>query len=412
MKFVIPFICLFFCLHTSIYAAECDKNIDYDMLNLEERLENVTEKNVVSYSKDVSDLFQKISNNLEEIQQKKKLLLDRSECVREKIKKMSNSMNSLGLKNKFILHRFQKKYPYFFECSYDFFKKYFEDYVLVNKFNSVYKEYMQYIRFSKLVDKKIDEAQRDILLQNEYSNRLLHIQNVLFKKYGDLFQTSLDGSPNPYKGIRGYDEIVPFGNMSANRNKDRYTCLTDDNLSINEYSDSWLFPISNAYKSEGTWEYSHGGLHLGVDLAAPLLQEVKAPANGIILYADAPVDSNNGYLGNMCGWPYGGGNTICMLVGVQQKLYVVSFAHLSKEIYVYPGQNVTKGTILALSGNSGNSTGPHTHVEIFALKCDLKDAIKYFVETADFSFECGFEEKATCSNYACRIRPEEIFVGR
>ena len=63
MKFVIPFICLFFCLHTSIYAAECDKNIDYDMLNLEERLENVTEKNVVSYSKDVSDLFQRLCHN-------------------------------------------------------------------------------------------------------------------------------------------------------------------------------------------------------------------------------------------------------------------------------------------------------------------------------------------------------------
>ena len=59
-----------------------------------------------------------------------------------------------------------------------------------------------------------------------------------------------------------------------------------------------------------------------------MFSEVKAPANGIILYADAPVDSDNGYLqkSGVVG-PAGGGNTICMICAVDEKLYGVSFAH-------------------------------------------------------------------------------------
>ena len=40
------------------------------------------------------------------------------------------------------------------------------------------------------------------------------------------------------------------------------------------------------------------------------------------------------------------------------------YGHLSK-VSVRPGQKVERGTLLAFSGNTGRSSGPHLHYEIF-----------------------------------------------
>lgn len=174
-------------------------------------------------------------------------------------------------------------------------------------------------------------------------------------------------------------------------------------------SGSLMLPASGPI-SAGTWSYPGGGMHLGMDLAVGMYTPLRAPADGVILYASAPVSSNCGYLGNTCGWPYGGGNTLCMLAVTDDQLYAVSLCHLSNDIRVSAGMRVSQGDVLALSGNSGNSSGPHTHIEVFALRTDLQSAASYFKNNgADFSFGCGWSAPATCSGIACRIRPESVF---
>lgn len=169
----------------------------------------------------------------------------------------------------------------------------------------------------------------------------------------------------------------------------------------------WLVPASGSL-SAGTWAYPSGSMHLGMDLALPLYTPLKAPADSIVLYANAPVESTGGYLGNWSGWPQGGGNTLALAVNVRGRLYAVTFAHLSSSLRVKPGQTIKQSDIIALSGNSGNSTGPHTHIEVFEIHVSLQELVSFFSRSADFSFGCGFSQPGS-SAIGTRVRPEELF---
>ncbi len=186
-------------------------------------------------------------------------------------------------------------------------------------------------------------------------------------------------------------------------------CPAYDYDEIEEFESSTktlLMPVKGIV-SAGTWAYPSGDLHLGMDIASSMYTDVMAPADGVIVYASAPTGDGGGYLGNWIGWPYGGGNTIAMIGIADGKLYGITFCHLSSRLQVRAGQQVRQGQVVAKSGNTGNSTGPHTHVELFRLKADFEQAAAYFSRTADFSFGTGWNAPGTCSEYACRVRPEK-----
>ena len=180
-------------------------------------------------------------------------------------------------------------------------------------------------------------------------------------------------------------------------------------------SSGFNVPVLGGQYSAGTWAYPGGGLHLGLDWAAPIGTPVVAPANGIVLYAANPVASNSGYLGNMSGYPYGSGNSICLLCSMNGSLYAFSFFHLSQEgMAVRAGQSVSAGQQIALTGNSGNSTGPHCHIEVINLgNMSVEDAIKRFSSSADFAWGTGWGNTAgACEakgSTPCRERPEVFF---
>jgi murein DD-endopeptidase MepM/ murein hydrolase activator NlpD len=92
-----------------------------------------------------------------------------------------------------------------------------------------------------------------------------------------------------------------------------------------------------------TQEFHPG--HNGLDFGIPVGTEVKATMDGNVTYAGW---NNQGY-----------GN----LVIVENGDYKTYYAHLSS-IPVAVGDTVGAGTTIGLSGNTGNSTGPHLHYEI------------------------------------------------
>ncbi len=86
--------------------------------------------------------------------------------------------------------------------------------------------------------------------------------------------------------------------------------------------------------------------HNGVDLKASIGTDVYAYAGGTVTFA---------------GWDSSGyGN--CVKINHGNNVVTI-YGHCS-QLYVYAGQQVTAGQLIAASGNTGNTTGPHLHFEV------------------------------------------------
>ncbi|MBP6563666.1 MAG: M23 family metallopeptidase, partial [Neisseriaceae bacterium] len=110
--------------------------------------------------------------------------------------------------------------------------------------------------------------------------------------------------------------------------------------------------------------------HNGLDIRAPIGTRVQATANGMVTMAE----SQNGY-GNV--------------VKIQHAFgFQTVFAHLDK-ILVKQGDLVKQGTIVAESGNTGRSTGPHLHYEVRFKNTPLDSAnfIRWDQENFDYVFK-------------------------
>lgn len=86
--------------------------------------------------------------------------------------------------------------------------------------------------------------------------------------------------------------------------------------------------------------------HNGMDIAAKSGSPIIAPADGIV----TGIEKSYGY-----------GNLLTVNHGYGLK---TRYAHLSK-VLVKKGQAVKRGDIIANMGNTGRSTGPHLHYEVF-----------------------------------------------
>ena len=273
-----------------------------------------------------------------------------------------------------------------------------DDQSQIKKLNKLKKELVLQQDEQKRLDKDAKNQKTELESQKQQATELEESYNTLVEQY--------------QKQIAQLEAEKRSAQVDMNSIRD-FVISTNFSGSIESVS-GFVFPVQGGSKSAGTWAYPGGGLHLGLDWAAPIGTVVVAPASGVILYAAAPVGSNTGYLGNWSGYPAGGGNTIEMLCNVNGTLYAISFAHLSQNIYVSAGQSVSQGQTIALSGNSGNSSGAHTHVEVYNLgSMSVSDAVARFSSGADFAWGTGWSGTSTSCEAGkaapCRERPEKFF---
>jgi murein DD-endopeptidase MepM/ murein hydrolase activator NlpD len=98
-------------------------------------------------------------------------------------------------------------------------------------------------------------------------------------------------------------------------------------------------PVTSGFGSR--W----GRMHEGIDIGVPEGTPVHAAAAGTVIYA---------------GWMTGYGNIVVIDHGNGLS---TAYAHNS-QLSVGQGASVGKGSVIALSGNTGHSTGPHVHFEV------------------------------------------------
>ncbi|MEE1738164.1 M23 family metallopeptidase [Streptomyces sp. BE147] len=115
---------------------------------------------------------------------------------------------------------------------------------------------------------------------------------------------------------------------------------------------SWKAPVDHyeLSASYGTGGARWAAKHSGQDFAVPIGTKVNAAHAGTVVKA--------GPNGGGDGPAYGNAVVIKHANGKYSQ-----YAHLSK-INVHIGQHVNTGQKIALSGNTGNSSGPHLHFEI------------------------------------------------
>jgi len=116
----------------------------------------------------------------------------------------------------------------------------------------------------------------------------------------------------------------------------------DDPGRVESYAGDGCAPAGNPVAGVLTQRYHayHGGIDLGVPLNTPVL----ATHSGTVLFADWSAIG------------YG------FLVIVQNGRFMTYYAH-NTSFNVQQGEQIGKGTVVAWSGSTGNSNGPHVHYE-------------------------------------------------
>lgn len=104
--------------------------------------------------------------------------------------------------------------------------------------------------------------------------------------------------------------------------------------------------VSSSYGYRNHPVHEEKKFHTGVDISSPPGSEVKATANGIVSFA---------------GWTENSG---IVVVAEHGHGFSTAYAHNRKAL-VRVGQRIARGDVIAQSGSTGVSTGPHVHYEIW-----------------------------------------------
>lgn len=201
------------------------------------------------------------------------------------------------------------------------------------------------------VDKKINNRFIDFLSQPEFKNRLCINDMYEIKEFGSAFQESNDFTnaileymmlnPNIKTKIKYYNGegnylVIKDNNMFKVPIKFEHDNSSDNKVYISSLFGQRYLTIGGITKPD---------FHRGLDFAVPIGTPIVSSANGVVTRSD--YSSSYGYVIEIR----------------HNETYTTVYAHSSKNI-VKVGDEVKKGDIIAISGNTGLSTGPHLHFEI------------------------------------------------
>ncbi len=164
-------------------------------------------------------------------------------------------------------------------------------------------------------------------------------------------------------------------------------------------SDGWASPLKNSFYVSSAFPYyypgdSSSGFHPATDLAVAYGSNLYAVGNGYVvkLRGGCPY----GYIGDTCNGGYG--NYVVYLVQVGSWIYIIINGHLS-QINVSVGDVVRQSqTVVGKTGSSGNSSGPHLHIEMVKMSntMTMKEAVTAYKNVGYVYYTLGRSVGYTC----------------
>ena len=142
-----------------------------------------------------------------------------------------------------------------------------------------------------------------------------------------------------YVQSKSFDEVFDLA-----KNKEKMLASLP---AIQPVSNKDLTRIGSYYGYRTDPFYKVKKFHHGVDFTAPTGTDIYATGDGVVMEASR---SFGGY-----------GNLIVINHGFSYKTY---YGHLSR-ILVTPGERVKRGQLIGYVGNTGKSTAPHLHYEVW-----------------------------------------------
>lgn len=141
-------------------------------------------------------------------------------------------------------------------------------------------------------------------------------------------------------------KINPIVTSRSSRNTEETTIETENAIANVNGVSLYYKPVLGTITSRfGAKSSIRSSAHTGLDIAAKKGTAIKATAAGKVTFA-----GTSGSYGKLVKISHGNG-------------VETWYAHCSK-LYVSKGQTVSAGDIIAAVGSTGNSTGPHLHLEI------------------------------------------------
>ena len=140
-----------------------------------------------------------------------------------------------------------------------------------------------------------------------------------------------------YVQAKSYEEILELAKQQEIRMENLPAIQPVLNKDLTRVASGYGWRIDPVYHTRK--------FHAGMDFTCPTGTDVYATGNASVEFV---------------GWRQGYGNCVILSHGYN---YETLYAHLSAPL-VYVGQKVHRGDVIALSGNTGKSTGPHVHYEV------------------------------------------------
>ncbi|MBQ8336335.1 MAG: M23 family metallopeptidase [Bacteroidaceae bacterium] len=160
-----------------------------------------------------------------------------------------------------------------------------------------------------------------------------------------------------YMQIKSFDEVVALDKDAEERLRHLPAIQPIANRDLKRTASGYGYRIDPVYKVRK--------FHKGMDFSCDKRTPVYATADGVVESAK---------------WMSGYGYTVVIDHGYG---YKTLYAHLlDKKFLVKRGQKVVRGEQIALSGNSGKSTGPHLHYEVIN-KGKHENPINYYFMDLD-----------------------------